>query len=142
MHPLRKRRLIIIVFLAIGATLAVIVSTFALRTYVNHFYLPEQVVNRDAPLHKTIRAGGYVLENSIVHDEEGLGVSFVVTDRIESNFRVHYTGILPSLFREGQETVVVGKLDEVGTFKAHQVLAKHDENYVPPELKSLTDNDS
>ena len=78
-----------------------------------------------------------VADGSVAHDEEGLGVSFVLTDYKGSEFTVRYTGILPGLFREGQGILVLGRLDEAGVFQAEEVLAKHDENYMPPELSDM-----
>lgn len=137
----RRRRLTVILFLFVGSLTTVLITIFALRSYVNHFYLPEQIVNGEVPLERTIRAGGMVRLGSIVHDSSGLGVQFDITDLADATFRVHYKGILPSLFREGEGTIVVGSLKEDGVFNAHQVLAKHDENYVPPEIKGMLEHD-
>lgn len=137
----RRRRLTVILFLFVGSLTTVLITIFALRNYVNHFYLPEQVVSGEVPLERTVRAGGMVKLGSVVHDSTGLGVQFDITDLADATFRVHYKGILPSLFREGEGTIVVGNLKEDGVFNAHQVLAKHDENYVPPEIKGMLEHD-
>ena len=141
MKSQRRRRLTIILFLFVGSLTTVLISIFALKNYVNHFYLPDQIVSGDVPLERTISAGGMVKLDSVVHNSTGLGVQFDITDLKDATFRVHYKGILPSLFREGQGTVVVGNLNEDGVFIAHQVRAKHDENYVPPELEGLLEHD-
>ncbi len=75
-----------------------------------------------------------VVEGSVTHEAKGLGMLFVLTDHMGSSFRVRYVGILPDLFREGQGVVVTGKLDRAGVFNATQVLARHDEHYMPPEI--------
>lgn len=137
----RRRRLTIIIFLFIGSLTTVLISIFALQNYINHFYLPDQIVSGEVPLERKIRAGGMVKPGSVVHDAKGLGVQFDITDLNNATFRVHFEGILPSLFREGQGTIVVGILNEDGVFSAQSVLAKHDENYVPPELKGMLEHD-
>lgn len=137
----RRRRFTIIIFLFIGSLTTVLISIFALQNYINHFYLPDQIVGGEVPLERKIRAGGMVKPGSVVYDTKGLGVQFDITDLNDATFRVHYDGILPSLFREGQGTIVVGILNEDGVFSAHNVLAKHDENYVPPELKGMLEHD-
>ena len=137
----RRRRFTIIIFLFIGSLTTVLISIFALQNYINHFYLPDQIVSGEVPLERKIRAGGMVKPGSVVYDAKGLGVQFDITDLNDATFRVHYDGILPSLFREGQGTIVVGILNEDGVFSAHNVLAKHDENYVPPELKGMLEHD-
>lgn len=143
MKPKRRRRLAIIAFVFVGSLTTVLITIFALQNYINHFYLPEQIVSGNVPLEHTIRAGGMVKKDSIVYDSNGLGVTFDITDLENATFRVRYEGILPSLFREGEGTIVVGKLKSNGLFAANQVLAKHDENYVPPELKDIVPhNDS
>ena len=137
----RKRRLTIILFLFGGSLTTILIAIFALQNFINHFYLPEQIVSGDVPIERTIRAGGMVKPGSVLHDASGLGVHFEITDLKDATFRVYYDGILPSLFREGEGTIVVGSLSADGVFTARQVLAKHDENYVPPELKELTGHD-
>ena len=137
----RRRRLSIILFLSVGSATTILIALFALQNFINHFYLPAQVVSGDVPLERTIRAGGMVKLGSVVHDPVGLGVQFEITDLDSATFNVQYNGILPSLFREGEGTIVEGSLDVEGLFTAKKVLAKHDENYVPPELKGLPGHD-
>ena len=138
MHPQRKQRLIIVLFIVMGAGAAAALATFALRENINLFYPPTDFVAGKAPVGKQIRAGGMVLEGSIKRDTQSLRVDFVVTD-FQSNVPVVFTGILPDLFDEGQGVVATGMLDEYGVFQANDVLAKHDENYMPPEVQAAVD---
>ncbi len=137
MNEVRRRRIYVLAFLCVGGALTFALAIIALQANINHFYLPDAVVDGTAPIDRQIRAGGMVVEGSIRHDESGLGVSFDLTDLENSTFSVHYKGLLPSLFRESQGAIVVGRLQDDGVFHAEQVLAKHDENYVPPELAEL-----
>ena len=138
MHPIRKQRLIIVLFVVFGAAVAVALATFALRENINLFYPPADIAAGKAPVGKSIRAGGMVLEGSIKRSPDSLRVDFVVTD-YKASVPVVYTGILPNLFAEGQGVVASGMLDEHGVFQATEVLAKHDENYMPPEVQSALD---
>lgn len=137
MNPKRRTRLIVVLFLLVGAGISVSLVLVALNENINMFYPPDAVVSGDAPVGAQIRAGGMVLEGSVARDPESLEVSFVITDRVGSEFPVSYSGILPDLFREGQGIIVLGRLKEDGSFLANQVLAKHDENYMPPELAGM-----
>jgi len=101
------------------------------------FYLPDRVVNGEAPTEKPIRAGGMVVAGSIQRSEHDLSVRFELSDNEGSSFPVIYEGLLPNLFVEGQGAIVSGTLGSDGLFYADQVLAKHDENYMPPELADL-----
>ncbi|MFN2359541.1 MAG: cytochrome c maturation protein CcmE [Marinobacter sp.] len=133
MHPIRKKRLTIILFLLAGVSVAVALTTYALRQNINLFYDPSQIAEGEAPVDVRIRAGGMVEDGSVLRDPESLKVEFKVTD-FSSSVLVEYTGILPDLFAEGQGVVAMGRLDHNGRFVADQVLAKHDENYMPPEV--------
>ncbi|WP_286239931.1 cytochrome c maturation protein CcmE [Neptuniibacter halophilus] len=133
MNPKRKQRLIIVLFIVFGVGAAVGLTMFALSQNINLFYSPTDIAKGDAPQDTRIRAGGMVVEGSVVRDQESLRVQFDLTD-YESTMTVHYTGILPDLFREGQGIVAQGKLDENNHLQATEVLAKHDENYMPPEV--------
>ncbi len=133
MHPLRKKRLTIILFLLAGLGIAVGLTTYALRQNINLFYDPSQIAAGEAPTNVRIRAGGMVEQGSVVRAQQDLTVRFRVTD-FASSVPMQYTGILPDLFAEGQGVVAVGRLSPEGTFMAEQVLAKHDENYMPPEV--------
>lgn len=133
MHPIRKKRLTIVLFLLAGVAVAVALTTYALRQNINLFYDPSQIAAGEAPVDVRIRAGGMVEEDSVIRNPESLQVEFRVTD-FTSSVLVEYTGILPDLFAEGQGVVAMGRLDGNGRFVADQVLAKHDENYMPPEV--------
>ncbi len=137
MNPKRRNRLIIVTFVMIGAAVSVALVLTALNENLNLFYPPDQIVGGNAPLGSPIRAGGMVLEGSVAHTGAELDVEFVVTDYQGAEFKVLYSGILPDLFREGQGILVRGQLDAGGVFQAHEVLAKHDENYMPPELAGM-----
>lgn len=134
MHPVRKRKLFRLLFaLCILATASALVL-YALRQNISLFYTPTQVALGEAPLQRAIRVGGMVEKGSIVRADKGLGVSFQITD-FNKTITVSYTGILPDLFREGQGIVAEGEV--LGqTFHASRVLAKHDANYMPPEVKA------
>jgi cytochrome c-type biogenesis protein CcmE len=134
MHPIRRKRLTVVLFIFIGAAVTVGLILSALSENMNLFYTPEQVASGSAPAGVRIRAGGMVQEGSIRRAAEGLTVEFVVSDLAGSEFTVEYTGILPALFREGQGVIATGRLNEQRRFVAEEVLARHDEQYVPAEL--------
>lgn len=140
MNPLRRQRLFLVLFLVLGATAAVGMTLAALQENLNAFYPPAQIVDGSAPEGVRIRAGGMVKEGSVRRASEGLEVSFVLTDHAGAEFTVVYEGILPDLFREGQGIMTTGELAADGRFKAQEVLAKHDENYHPPELAGIPKN--
>lgn len=132
MTPKRKQRLILVGLLVGGVGLAVGIALTALKENINLFFSPAQIVNGEVPAGATFRIGGMVVDGSVNRKEEGLGVAFDLTDTAQT-VTVHFDGILPDLFREGQGIVATGKLDN-GIFVAQQVLAKHDETYMPPEV--------
>ena len=133
MHPQRKQKLFIILFMLGGIALAVGLMLVALKENINLFYTPTQIAAGEAPINRTIRAGGMVVEGSVSRVKEGLTVSFGVTDG-KDIITIEFDGILPDLFREGQGIVALGQLNENNVFIASEVLAKHDEEYMPPEL--------
>lgn len=137
MNALRRRRLLLLAFLFGGGSLTIALAIFALQQNINHFYLPAQVLDGTAPVQRAISAGGMVVIGSLVHEEGDLETTFDLSDLKGSTFSVRYEGLLPTLFREGQGAVVEGQLNLDQTFSASRVRAKHDENYVPPELKEL-----
>ena len=137
-HRRRRLTLIALVLLAVGSTIGLTLR--ALNSNINLFYAPDQIVGGEAPINQRIRAGGMVAEGSLVREAEGLMVRFDVTDRAGSVFEMGYEGILPDLFREGQGIVATGYLREDGKFIAEEVLAKHDENYMPPELAGMNES--
>jgi len=135
MHPLRKRRLKMILVLITIFGLACGLILFALRQNISLFFTPTQIAAGEAPKHHPIRLGGMVVAHSLIRDRKGLGVHFQLTDYVHT-VDVFYQGILPDLFREGQGVVTQGMVSDNGQFQASQVLAKHDENYMPPEVKA------
>jgi len=130
--PRRRQRLVLVGLIVVGCTIATGLALLALRENINLFFSPSQIVDGTAPSNTTIRLGGMVVAGSIQRGDN-LGVTFVLTDLAEQ-VTVAYEGILPDLFREGQGIVTQGKLDSTGRFLAEQVLAKHDETYMPPEV--------
>lgn len=133
MHPVRKQRLFIILFIVIFSSIAVLLMTYALRENINLFYPPSKIVSGEAPVNTRIRGGGCVVPGSVVRSTESLQVDFRITDG-SVEVPVTYTGILPDLFAEGEAAVVNGMVKDNGVFEATEVLAKHDENYMPPEV--------
>ncbi len=136
MKPRHKRfALIIGALAALGIAAALVLNAF--EENLVFFFTPSQVVSGEAPKNRAFRIGGMVKDGSVQRD--GVTVRFVVTDMV-NDVPVTYTGILPDLFREGKGVVAQGKLDDSGmTFKASEVLAKHDENYMPPEAQHALD---
>lgn len=133
MNPQRKRRLITISLMIFGLSVAAALVLYALRTNINLYFTPSQVDPVAMQQLPQFRMGGMVEKGSVSHDKTGLGVHFQLTDYTRAIW-VHYDGILPALFREGQGLVVQGHLNERGDFVANQVLAKHDEKYRPPSI--------
>ena len=133
MTPRRKQRLILTLILFTGTAVAVTLALLALRENINLFFSPTQVKAGEAPRQANFRLGGMVVEGSVRRPDTDLSVEFVLTDTIEQ-VTVTYRGLLPDLFREGQGIVAQGALNNDGVFEASQVLAKHDENYMPPEV--------
>jgi len=128
----RHQRMIAI---AAGVSLIAIAAALVLNAFqgnVVFFFSPSQIAAKEAPLEKTFRVGGMVEKGSLKRQTDGLTVKFVVTDTAKS-IPVVYTGILPDLFKEGKGVVAQGRLEPSGEFRATEVLAKHDENYMPPE---------
>ena len=140
MNPLRKKRLLIILAILAGVAIAVGLALSALQQNINLFYTQTQIANGEAPKETRIRAGGMVTKGSLQRSADSLDVQFVVTDFAKS-VTIQYRGILPDLFREGQGIVALGKLNAAGVLIADEVLAKHDEKYMPPEVsKALKDS--
>jgi cytochrome c-type biogenesis protein CcmE len=122
----------------IGTASTLVLS--ALRENINLFYTPTQIANGEAPHDTRIRAGGMVEKGSLQRSNDSLNVKFIVTD-LNKSVTITYRGILPDLFREGQGIVALGKLNADGVVVADEVLAKHDEKYMPPEVtKALKDS--
>jgi cytochrome c-type biogenesis protein CcmE len=132
-----KRVAFILVGLA-GLGVAAYLVANAFRNNLVFFFSPTQVAAKEAPVNRTFRVGGLVQEGSLNRDSDGLTVRFTVTDTA-ANVPVVYKGILPDLFKEGRGCVAQGKIGADGVFQADQVLAKHDENYMPPEAGQAID---
>jgi len=131
LKPRTRRALWIVSGLAaLGVASALVLNAF--RSNLVFFFTPSQVVSNEAPHDRSFRIGGLVEVGSVVRDKDALTVRFRVTDTAQT-IPVQYTGILPDLFREGKGVVAQGKLGPDGVFHANEVLAKHDENYMPPE---------
>ena len=141
MHPVRKQRLMLVSLLVVLSSAAIGLVTFALRDNINLFYPPADVVAGKAPTDRSIRLGGMVVDGSIERSETDLDTTFWVTD-YEASVAVRYSGILPDLFAEGEGVVAEGTLNESGMLVATQVLAKHDENYMPPEVAAALEGKS
>ena len=133
MTPRRTKRLISVFLLIVGVGTAAGLALNAFNQNLMFFFAPSQVVAGEAPENRPFRIGGMVVEGSVKRIGDGLTVEFGLTDHNEV-VTVHYTGILPDLFREGQGIVSNGRLNQSGVFVADEVLAKHDENYMPPEV--------
>ena len=138
MTPRRKRTTYIIIGALIGLSLAVGLVLYALKNNVSLYFTPTQVFNKEAPQGRNFRIGGLVEAGSMHREGDGLTVHFNVTDTVKT-MPVIYKGILPDLFKEGKGVVAQGKLDANNVFIAEEVLAKHDENYMPPEAKDALD---
>ena len=133
----KHQRLVLIVLALVALIGAGLLASWALRNEANYFYEPNQLVADPPEAGVAIRLGGMVQEGSLKTLADGVTVSFIVSDHKNATVPVRYAGILPDLFVEGSGVVADGKLDESGTFVADNLLAKHDENYVPRELQEM-----
>ena len=139
MNPRRKSRLYLAIVVLIGVALTATLMLYALRSNIDLFYTPSEILqgkgeNHEKPeVGQRLRIGGMVMPGSVKRDQKTLQVSFKVYDA-RGAIDVTYTGILPDLFREGQGVVALGRLDDQGRLVADQILAKHDEKYMPPEV--------
>ncbi|MGR8949979.1 MAG: cytochrome c maturation protein CcmE [Gammaproteobacteria bacterium] len=129
----RQKRIAAIVTILIGMGLATLLILTAFEQNLMYFYTPTEVANGEAPADRKFRIGGMVVDGSVEREADSLAVSFDLTDTAKV-VTVKYEGILPDLFREGQGIVANGTLNADGDFVAAEVLAKHDENYMPPEV--------
>jgi cytochrome c-type biogenesis protein CcmE len=136
MTPARKKRLALVILMIAGVAVGVGFALNSLNQNIMFFLTPSEVMAGEAPRDRLFRVGGMVVEGSISRPGDGLTVQFDLTDN-EKQVTVHYTGILPDLFREGQGVIANGRLGDNGEFVAEEVLAKHDENYMPPELAGM-----
>ena len=133
MTPTRKRRLIAVLVIIIGVSTAAVVAMKSLNENLLYFVSPTEVEEQSMPAGKRFRLGGLVEDGSLSRASDSLALKFVVTDGLAS-VEVRYDGILPDLFREGQGIIAIGELSTAGYFEASEVLAKHDETYMPPEV--------
>jgi len=136
MTPARKKRLGLILLMVAGVAVGVGFALKSLNQNIMFFFSPSEVIAGKAPINRLFRIGGMVVDGSVNRPGDGLTVKFDITDN-DQRVTVQYRGILPDLFREGQGVIANGKLDESGQFVAEQVLAKHDENYMPRELAEM-----
>ncbi len=133
MTPKRKQRLILVSVMLCGVAAAAAFGVNAFRDNIMLFHSPSDVVAGAVNPGKAFRVGGMVVDGSVQRDQDSLEVRFELTD-YDKTIPVSFSGILPDLFREGQGIVAMGAMDDAGTFEASEVLAKHDENYMPPEV--------
>lgn len=137
MKPRQKRFMFIVIGVAaVGVAVWLVLN--ALKNNVSLYFTPTQVYNKEAPQGRSFRIGGLVEQGSVKRETDGLTVHFVITDTHKS-LPVVYKGILPDLFKEGKGVVAQGKMQADGVMHAEEVLAKHDENYMPPEAKDALD---
>ena len=129
----RRKRLLAVVAIIIGVAAAAALASLAFEDNLLYFYSPSQILAGEAPAGRTFRIGGLVTTGSVKRASGSLEVRFVVTDNRQS-VPVLYTGLLPDLFHEGRGVIAHGHLNGSGEFMADEVLAKHDENYMPPEV--------
>lgn len=131
----RKNQRLVLLVLAVAAMLgAVLLAMSAMRSQAAFFYAPGDVAAAGLPLDRAVRIGGMVRPGSIRHHPDGVTIDFIVGDQTSATIRVRYRGITPDLFREGSGVIAEGRFQPDGLFVASEILAKHDENYMPPEL--------
>ncbi len=135
MHPVRRRRLLVALLVILGSASGSGLMLYALGDNIDLFYVPGQVSGGEVALGQRLRVGGMVLPGSLARVGDGLDVRCVMGDE-RGRVSVHYRGLLPDLFAEGEFAVVAGTLQPGGVLRAHRVLAKHDENYRPPPPRS------
>ena len=136
MHPHRRKRLLNIIFVLLFSISGISLILYSLNSNLDYFFTPTELQNINIPKDKRIKIGGMVLENSVVREKSK--ISFTVTD-YKNYIEVIYEGIVPDLFKEGSGVVVLGFIQDE-TFYAQEVLAKHDENYMPPNLNINNDS--
>lgn len=134
MTPTRKRRLAMVALIVVGVSAATAVAVVSLRDNLRFALTPTEVHTETIAIERQFRLAGLVAEDSVRRDPDTLKVNFTVTDGAY-DVPVSYEGILPDLFREGQGVIAHGSLDDNGHFAAHEVLARHDETYEPPEVR-------
>ena len=132
MNPVRKRRLILVALVLLAASVAAVFITMALQENINYLHTPTEVHAGKAPENARFRLGGVVCEGSVQRTEGTLDIRFAITDRVRQ-VPVNFNGILPDMFKEGTSVIASGKMEN-GAFTATEVLAKHDETYMPKEV--------
>lgn len=130
----KSQRLILVSLAVIALIVAALLAMSAMREQAAFFYAPADVQRLGLPLDRAVRVGGMVQEGSLRRHPDGVTIDFVVHDETEHTIPVTFTGIVPNLFREGSGVVAEGRFQPDGRFVASEILAKHDENYMPPEL--------
>lgn len=136
----KHQRLVLVILALIAIIGAGLIAAWSLRNQANYFYLPDQLVEAPPSVGQAVRLGGMVAEGSLQTLPDGVTIAFEVTDQEEARVPVRYRGIVPDLFVEGSGVVAEGSLDASGTFVATNLLAKHDENYVPRELQEMSEH--
>ncbi len=138
----KHQRMTLVIFAMIAIVAAGLIAVWALRNQANYFYLPEEMAATPPQVGQPVRLGGMVQAGSLITLADGVTVTFRVTGNTQSAIAVRYSGILPDLFVEGSGVVAEGSLQSDGSFLATNLLAKHDENYVPKELEGLEGHDA
>ena len=133
----KHQRLVLVIIALVALVGAGLLAAWSLRNQANYFYLPSQMVETPPQTGQAVRLGGMVAEGSLETQPDGVTISFLVTDKESAQIPVTYRGIVPDLFVEGSGVVAEGSLAADGTFVATNLLAKHDENYVPRELQQM-----
>ncbi|EDL47948.1 cytochrome c maturation protein CcmE [Erythrobacter sp. SD-21] len=136
----KHQRLVLVILALVALVGAGLLAAYALRNQASYFYLPEQMQAEPPEVGQAVRLGGMVAPGSLATQADGITVTFTVTGRENSAVPVRYAGILPDLFVEGSGVVAEGRLAADGTFVADNLLAKHDENYVPRELEGMSEH--
>lgn len=130
----KNQRLILLGLAVVAVIVAVLLAMSALRDQAAYFYAPGDIARKGVPLDRPVRIGGMVRQGSIRRSADGVTIRFTVGDETPSTIEVRYTGIVPDLFKENSGVIAEGRFRPDGLFVASQILAKHDENYRPPEL--------
>jgi cytochrome c-type biogenesis protein CcmE len=130
----KNQRLVLLALAIVAVLAAVLLGMSAMRDQAAFFYAPGDVARKGLPLDQAVRIGGMVEQGSIQRHPDGVTIDFTVGDETASTIRVRFTGITPELFRENSGVIAEGRFRPDGTFMASEILAKHDENYMPPEL--------
>ncbi len=133
----KHQRLILVIAALVAIIAAGLIAAWTLRNQANYFYLPEQMAETPPAVGQAVRLGGMVKAGSITTEADGVTVNFMVTGNTDDAIPVRYSGILPDLFVENSGVVAEGSLGPNGVFMATNLLAKHDENYVPKELEGM-----